>query len=151
MRMPTVSTSSRQSRQSRYSSSWNLRSRSTGTTLSGKTGDAGRIKQGAIFHHVDHQWVPDIDQTTGKQLATGKWGDVPNTTTLSKDDPYLEQKLTGYYQQHMGAIRKLNTTPFYNDNQDDNGGNVNPTPPPPKPAPKTAPLDPDALIKKYSQ
>lgn len=108
----------------------------------GPTNDAANIKQGAIFHHTDHQWVPDTD-SQGKELATGKWMDVSNTTKLSKDDPYLKQKLTGYYQQHMGPIRKLNQTPFYQDQ--DNGQ------PPPEvatPAPSTAkPKDPLEIFK----
>lgn len=121
---------------------------------SGPNTTANQMKQGAIFHHIDHQWVPDVDPASGKTLQTGQYKDVPNTTNFDPKDPYLEQKLVGYYQSHMGPVRKLNTTPFYQDQQDD-GGDVSPNVPPaaapvviPK---KTAPLDPDALIKKYSQ
>ena len=122
-----------------------------GPFQTGATNDAAGIKKGAIFHHQDHQYVYDTDPNTGRALPTGQYKDVNNTTNLASDDPYLEQKLTGYYQQHMGAVRKLNTTPFYQDQQDDDQGvPAAPVAPPPAVKPKpTAPVDPDALLLKY--
>lgn len=114
----------------------------------GPTNDAGNIKKGAIFHHIDHQWVYDTDPNTGKQLNTGQYKDVPNTTTFDQNDPYLPQKLVGYYQQHMGKVSKLAQTPFYQQ-QNPEPDDDNAPEPAPAPPPKATPIDPDALLKRY--
>lgn len=113
---------------------------------SGPGTTATQAKQGAIFHHIDHQWVSDVDPTTGKPLSTGNYKDVPNTTNFDAKDPYLRQKLVGYYQSHMGRVSKLSATPFYQqepaDNEDDNQP-VNPNPN--VNAPKSVKLTPGAF------
>jgi len=109
----------------------------TKNIINGKVGEAGNIKQGAIFYHKDHQWNPD----------TRQWEDVMNNTKFSKDDPYLKQKLTGYFQTHYGPIRKLNATPFYqNQGQEDTDQQPPPTA---VKTPANIKVDPDALLKKY--
>lgn len=119
-----------------------------GAFQGGPTNDASQIKQGAIFHHLDHQWVYDTDPKTGKQLNTGQYKDVNNTTNLDAKDPYLKQKLVGYYQQHMGAVKKLNSTPFYEDTPPDEDEHPPVIPQAPA-AVKPAVVDPDALLRKY--
>jgi hypothetical protein len=118
--------------------------------MNGTIADPANIKQGAIFHHKDHQYVYDIDKTTGKPGTQGQWKDVNNTTNFDAKDPYLEQKLTGYYQTHFGKVAKLAQTPFYQQTPDDDepGGGVNPNAPASAPAPPTA-INPDDLIKRY--
>lgn len=56
----------------------------------------------AVFHHIDKQWVPDVD-SKGNALPTGQYKEVMNQTELDPNDPQLENKLGNLYQQHMGS------------------------------------------------
>lgn len=118
-----------------------------GPFQTGATNDAAGIKKGAIFHHIDHQYVYD---NPNDPKSYGSWKDVPHTTNFDAQDPYLRQKLVGYYQSHMGRISKLGQTPFYQQGQQVPDDDDQPVVPNVAPPPKAAPIDPDALIKKYS-
>jgi hypothetical protein len=82
-------------------------------------------------------------------LNTGQYKDMPNTTNFDQNDPYLPQKLVGYYQQHMGKVTKLAETPFYQQGQPQPDDDETPPNVPPAAPQKAAPIDPDALLKRY--
>ena len=94
------------------------------------------IKPGVSFKHLDAVWNP----------AKSAYEDVLNTTSFDPNDPALVSKLGGLYQMHMGSAAPLKSGAVHQV--------VNQAPPPtakPSAPATTAPLDPDALIKKYSQ
>lgn len=90
------------------------------------------IKQGAVIKHIDNVYNPT------KSL----YEDVLNTTELDPNDPALTDKLGRMYQMSMGSTPALKAALTKQ--------TVQSAPPTVKPTTPTA-VDPDALIKKYSQ